>query len=117
VKLALESGETPTEHHLVSNLLPSVMGAINNRDTRRLEEGTQRWLERSNLNICTEGGDLSIDMCGVPDVGDDFLWGNSRKGATILCTTVDEIRETRIERSLTQVPKDSDADVSHDMSC
>ena len=39
-------------------------------------------------------------MCCVPDVGNDFLPGDTREGTTILCTTFDEIRETKTLRNL-----------------
>ena len=38
-------------------------------------------------------GDSPECMCCIPDVGNDFLLGDTGKGTTILYTTFDEIRE------------------------
>jgi len=47
-----------------------------------------------------EGDYLPICMCCIPDVDKDFLPWNTRNGATIPYTTVDEIRETRTLKHL-----------------
>ena len=92
--------EIPTKDHLVRNLLLPIMGTINNRDSRGLEEGAQRCLEQSNLDVRPEQGDSPVCMCHVPDVGNDFLPGDTGKRTTILCTTFEEIRETITPRFL-----------------